>query len=100
MVKNLPANAGDIRDMGSIPGWGRFPGVGCHSLLQGIFPTHGIEPGSPAFLVDSLPSEPAGKPVNTYQDYNVLEKPMYLNECIHGWCRLDYLMVCRGLRVL
>ena len=25
MVKNLPANAGDIRDMGSIPGSGRFP---------------------------------------------------------------------------
>ena len=26
MVKNLPANAGDIRDMGSIPGSGRSPG--------------------------------------------------------------------------
>ena len=24
MVKNLPANAGDIRDMGSIPGSGRY----------------------------------------------------------------------------
>ena len=24
-VKNLPANAGDIRDVGSIPGSGRFP---------------------------------------------------------------------------
>ena len=28
MVKNLPANAGDARDMGSIPGLGRSPGVG------------------------------------------------------------------------
>ena len=28
MVKNLPANAGDTRDMGSIPGSGRSPGVG------------------------------------------------------------------------
>ena len=28
MVKNLPANAGDARDMGSIPGSGRSPGVG------------------------------------------------------------------------
>ena len=28
MVKNLPANAGDTRDMGSIPGSGRCPGVG------------------------------------------------------------------------
>ena len=25
MVKNWPANAGDIRDAGSIPGSGRFP---------------------------------------------------------------------------
>ena len=26
MVKNLPANARDVRDMGSIPGLGRSPG--------------------------------------------------------------------------
>ena len=28
MVKNLPANAGDIRDAGSIPGLGRSAGEG------------------------------------------------------------------------
>ena len=28
MVKNLPANAGVIRDVGSIPGLGRSPGKG------------------------------------------------------------------------
>ena len=28
MVKNLPANAGEVRDEGSIPGLGRSPGVG------------------------------------------------------------------------
>ena len=28
VVKNLPATAGDIRDPGSIPGWGRSPGGG------------------------------------------------------------------------
>ena len=28
VVKNLPGNAGDIRDKGSIPGLGRFPGGG------------------------------------------------------------------------
>ena len=27
VAKNLPANAGDTRDTGSIPGSGRFPGV-------------------------------------------------------------------------
>ena len=26
VVKNLPANAGDVRDMGLIPGSGRSPG--------------------------------------------------------------------------
>ena len=36
--------------------------MGCHLLLQGVFPTHGIEPGFPAFLEDALPSEPPGKP--------------------------------------
>ena len=34
MVKNLPANAGDARDMGSIPGWGRSLGIGNVNLFQ------------------------------------------------------------------
>ena len=34
MVKNLPANAGDVRDMGSIPGSGRSPGGGHGKPLQ------------------------------------------------------------------
>ena len=34
MVKNLPANTGDTRDWGSIPGLGRSPGVGNSNLLQ------------------------------------------------------------------
>ena len=34
MVKNPPANAGDIRDTGSIPGSGRSPGEGHGNPLQ------------------------------------------------------------------
>ena len=34
IVKNLPANAGDIRDAGSIPGLGRSPGEGHGNPLQ------------------------------------------------------------------
>ena len=34
VVKNAPANAGDVRDVGSIPGWGRSPGGGHGNLLQ------------------------------------------------------------------
>ena len=34
MVKNLLANAGDIKDMGSTLGWGRSSGGGHDNLLQ------------------------------------------------------------------
>ena len=34
MVKNPPAKAGDARKVGSIPGWGRSPGVGIGIPLQ------------------------------------------------------------------
>ena len=33
VVKNLTANAGDTKDLGSIPGSGRFSGVGDGSSL-------------------------------------------------------------------
>ena len=36
VVKNLPTNAGDARDMGSIPGLGRSPGLGSGNPLQYI----------------------------------------------------------------
>ena len=35
VVKKLPANVGDIRDMGSIPGSGRSPGGG-HGNLSSL----------------------------------------------------------------
>ena len=34
VVKNPPTNAGDVRDSGSIPGWGRSPGGGHGNPLQ------------------------------------------------------------------
>ena len=34
VVKNPPANVGDIRDVGLIPGWGRSPGEGHGNPLQ------------------------------------------------------------------
>ena len=37
MVKNLPATAGDIRDIGLIPGLGRSTGEGYDNLLQYSF---------------------------------------------------------------
>ena len=44
---------------------GKITGMGCHALLQGIFPTPGIEPVSPAapaLQVDSLPLSHQGNP--------------------------------------
>ena len=34
VVKNLSPSAGDIRDMGSVPGLGRYPGGGHSNPLQ------------------------------------------------------------------
>ena len=34
VVKNPPANSGDVRDLGSIPGFGRPPGGGHGNPLQ------------------------------------------------------------------
>ena len=34
VVKNLPANARELRDKGLIPGSGRYPGEGLGNLLQ------------------------------------------------------------------
>ena len=34
MIKNPPANAGDVKDTGSVPGSGRFPGGGHGNPLQ------------------------------------------------------------------
>ena len=39
-VKSLPISAGDVGDMGSIPGSGRLPGGGHGNLLQLRFLKH------------------------------------------------------------
>ena len=41
---------------------GKKTEVHYHSLLQGIFPTQGLNPGSSELQADSLPSEPQGSP--------------------------------------
>ena len=46
VVKNLPANAGDAGDMGSIPGSGSYLGVGNGNLLQYSFLENSMDRGS------------------------------------------------------
>ena len=43
---------------------GKNTGVGCHALLQGIFPAQGSNPGLPQCRQMLLPSEPPGKPTH------------------------------------
>ena len=43
MVKNLPDNAGDV---GSIPGLGRYPGVGNGNPLQDFCPENHMDRGA------------------------------------------------------
>ena len=46
VVKKLPANAGDIKDMGSLPESGRFPGVGNSNPLQSSCLENAMERGA------------------------------------------------------
>ena len=46
MVKNLPADAGDAGDMGSVPGLRRSPGGGNGNLLQYPCLGNSMEKGS------------------------------------------------------
>ena len=46
LVKNLPANAGATRDVGSIPGLGRLPGGGHGSSLQYSCPENPMDRGA------------------------------------------------------
>ena len=46
VVKNLPTSAGDIRDMGLIPGSGRSPGGGHGNPLQYSYPENPVNRGA------------------------------------------------------
>ena len=46
MVKNLPAKAGDARDVGLIPGSGRFPGEGNGNPLHDSFLENPVDRGA------------------------------------------------------
>ena len=46
VVKNLPANAGDVRDEGSVPGLGTSPGGGNGNPLQDSFLENPMDRGA------------------------------------------------------
>ena len=92
VIKNPPANAGDIRDMGSIPGSGRSPGGGHGSPLQY---SRGFPGGS-----DSKESAcNAGDPGLTFSSGRSPEKGLATHSSILIWetpwtrepCRLQFM---------
>ena len=54
---------------------GKNTRVGCHALLQGIFPTQGLtpRPESPASQANSLPLAPLGKPTRGSENSQIHE---------------------------
>ena len=54
VVENLPASAGDLRDVGSIPGSGRSPGEGNGNPLQYSCLENPIERGAWRAAVQGL----------------------------------------------
>ena len=55
MVKNPPANAGDVRDTGPVPGSGRSPGGGNGNPLQYSCLENPMDRGAWQDIVMALP---------------------------------------------
>ena len=55
VVKNSPANAGDIRDVGPVPGLGRSPGGGHGNSLQYSCPENPMDRGALWAIVYRIP---------------------------------------------
>ena len=86
---------------------GKKTGVGCHALLQGNLPDPGIKPRSPSLQVDSLPSEPAGKPKNMcnifcVSDHCIGGKPLFdslSNSFFGAGVRMDAAAAAKSLQL-
>ena len=77
-----------LRPQGLYSPWnfqGQNTGVGSLSLLQGICPTQGSNPGPPALQADSLPAEPPGKPKTSgVGSLSLLQRIFLTQEAIQG----------------
>ena len=60
VVKNLPANAGDTRDVGSILGWGRSPGGRHGNPLQYFCLENPMDRGVWRATIHMVPKSQAG----------------------------------------
>ena len=80
---------------------GENPRVGCHALLQGIFPTQGSDRHLLHWQADSLPSEPPGKSDLTSPLPQILPGVLLMSSCLKSkqlWtacCFLSFLAASR-----
>ena len=79
VVQSCPTFCDPMKNSWNSPG--QNTGVGSLSLLQGIFPTQGWNPGlSPSLQADSLPDEPQRKPKNTVAGSLSLPEQIFPNQ--------------------
>ena len=64
---------------------GENTGVDCHFLLQEIFPTKRIKPGSPALWADALPSEPPGWSRQFLVLFRLISPPSLNGSWVSNW---------------
>ena len=76
VVKNLPANAGDGRDTGLIPGLGRSPGEGCGNPLQYSCLENSMDRGAWQAIVHWIAKSRIGEGNGNPLQYSCLENPM------------------------
>ena len=84
MVKNLPANAGDARDTGSIPGSRRSPGEGISNPLQYSCLGNSMDRGAWWAIVHGLAESDTTEQLRAVRE-TVLRK---------HWDNLQYRMLC------
>ena len=75
---------------------GQNTGVGSLSILQGIFPTPGMEPRSPALQADSLLAESQGTPKSTGVGSLSLLQGIFLTQ-ESNWSFLHYSQILNQL---
>ena len=69
MVKNLPINGGDARDVVLTPGWGRSPRVGNGNLLQYSCLENSMDRGAGYATVHGVAKSQITKQLSTHTQY-------------------------------
>ena len=80
MVKNLPANAGDIRDVGLIPGSGKSPGGGHGNPIQNSSLENPKGRGAWRAMVHRVAESDMMKRLSLAHNYTGLERSLFENK--------------------